>query len=170
MHLSKECRCSWAGADHARQANAGNLPLAAAQRNLAHALAHQRGAIDGPFRGNHQVRCAQMPIQRRLPGKQLKPRLQFRTQKCHQPKAQPTRGAGPRLPRDVASELLLKHACQPAQATFGQRKVLSAQTFLRPIHPSRAPLAEQAVPHICCHHNAVKPPAALRDADSLQLA
>ena len=103
----KNAPCSRAGADHAGQADAGNLQLAAAPRDLAHALAHQRRAINGALPGDHQIRRAQTPLQRRLPGKQIKPRLQLRAQKCQQAKPQPARGAGARLAREIAPELPL---------------------------------------------------------------
>src|ERR1035441_9200430 len=111
-----------------------------------------------------------MPFQRRLPGKQIEPRLQLRAQKCQQTKAQPARGAGARLARKVVSDLLPDDARQPAQATFGQREILRAQTFLRPIDSSRAPTAKQAIPHVCSYHNVVKPAATLRSADARQSA
>ena len=61
----------------------GIFNSAAAPRDLAHALAHQRRAINRSFPGDHQIRRAQTSLQRRLPRKQIKPRLQLRPQKCH---------------------------------------------------------------------------------------
>jgi hypothetical protein len=90
-----------AGADHAGQANAGNVQLAAALRDLAYALAHQRRAINRSLPGDHQVCGAQMPPQLRLPGEQVKPRLQLRAEKRQQPEAQPARSTRSRLTREI---------------------------------------------------------------------
>ena len=52
----------------------GMLNSAAALRDLPHALAHQRRAVDRSLARDHQVRRAQTSLQRGLPRNQIEPR------------------------------------------------------------------------------------------------
>ena len=70
--------------------------------------------------------------QRRLPGKQIKPRLQLRRPETQQTKAQAARGARSRLARKIVSELLPDDAPNRLRQSSASVKSLRRRPFCGP--------------------------------------
>src|ERR1017187_6519801 len=113
MDLREELLFPGSRADKSGQRNAGDALFAAARGNLADTLAHESGGINRPFANDNEIRRVEMPLDRRLPGKQIKPGSAPRAKNPPKANAHPARRTRARYPRQIAPEIFLNHLRQP---------------------------------------------------------
>src|ERR1044071_4444494 len=115
------------------QPDTGDAGVAAQSGDLSHALAHERGTVDGALGGDHDPGgpnpFRQPGIAGKKPNPGFKPRLEETTQTKTKPAGLPVTG----FLRRILPQVPMRHLGESGQASLGVFKIFWPESLLRPV-------------------------------------